>query len=540
MLNLSRESIKEKDQWEAKNIELPDYDYEELVNNTLENPGWVHFGAGNIFRAFIATLPQALNNEGKADTGIIAAETFDFEIVDKIYKPNDNLSLLVTMHPDGELEKKVVASIAESLVGDPSREDDWEQLKNIFKKESLQMATFTITEKGYGLTNMSGEYFDSVKKDMEAGPDNPTHAMSKVAALAYVRYNNGELPIAFSSMDNCSQNGKKLHDSVETIVSAWVENDLVEEDFLRYINNEEKVTFPWSMIDKITPRPSETVQKELEKIDFANTDVIETSKNTHIAPFVNAEGPEYLVVEDSFPNGRMPLEEAGVIFTDRETVNKVEKMKVTTCLNPLHTALAVYGCLLGHTLVADEMEDEVLSQLVEKIGYQEGLPVVVDPGVLDPGEFIDEVVEERFTNPYIPDTPQRIATDTSQKVAIRFGETIKSYVEREDLDAEDLVFVPLAIAGWIRYLLGVDDQGEEMPLSPDPMLDELTGYVEDIEFGNPDSVGDKLKPILSNEDLMGLNLYEIGLGNKIEGYFKEMIAGKNAVRETLEKYLELD
>ncbi|MFW6006929.1 MAG: mannitol dehydrogenase family protein [Halanaerobiales bacterium] len=540
MLNLSRESIKEKDQWEAKNIELPDYDYEELVNNTLENPGWVHFGAGNIFRAFIATLPQALNNEGKADTGIIAAETFDFEIVDKIYKPNDNLSLLVTMHPDGELEKKVVASIAESLVGDPSREDDWEQLKNIFKKESLQMATFTITEKGYGLTNMSGEYFDIVKKDMEAGPDNPTHAMSKVAALAYVRYNNGELPIAFSSMDNCSQNGKKLHDSVETIVSAWVENDLVEEDFLRYINNEEKVTFPWSMIDKITPRPSETVQKELEKIDFANTDVIETSKNTHIAPFVNAEGPEYLVVEDSFPNGRMPLEEAGVIFTDRETVNKVEKMKVTTCLNPLHTALAVYGCLLGHTLVADEMEDEVLSQLVEKIGYQEGLPVVVDPGVLDPGEFIDEVVEERFTNPYIPDTPQRIATDTSQKVAIRFGETIKSYVEREDLDAEDLVFVPLAIAGWIRYLLGVDDQGEEMPLSPDPMLDELTGYVEDIEFGNPDSVGDKLKPILSNEDLMGLNLYEIGLGNKIEGYFKEMIAGKNAVRETLEKYLELD
>ena len=112
---------------------------------------------------------------------------------------------------------------------------------------------------------------------------------------------------------------------------------------------------------------------------------MQTAKNTYIAPFINAEAAEYLVVEDKFPNGRMPLEEAGVIFTDRETVNKVEKMKVGTCLNPLHTALAVFGCLLGYELIADEMKDEELRRLVEKIGYDEGLPVVVDPGVESEG-----------------------------------------------------------------------------------------------------------------------------------------------------------
>ncbi|MEJ6950808.1 mannitol dehydrogenase family protein [Natronospora cellulosivora (SeqCode)] len=538
ILKLSIENIRNKKDWQDAGINLPEFDYDQVAKNTKENPTWVHFGAGNIFRGFTALAQQKLINEGKADTGIIAAETFDFEIIDKVYVPNDNMSLLVTMKPDGSLEKEVVASITEGLVADQSRKEDWQRLEQIFANPSLQIASFTITEKGYSLKNMSGDYFDFVLEDMESGPEKKlNHAISKVTALAYIRYKNGQLPVAFASMDNCSHNGEILHSSVETIAKKWVANGLVEEEFLTYLNDEDKVTFPWSMIDKITPRPSDTVKTELEKIGFEDTEIVQTSKNTHIAPFVNAEAPEYLVVEDKFPNDRVPLEEAGVYFTDRETVDKVEKMKVCTCLNPLHTALAVYGCLLGYTLVADQMKDETLKTMVEKIGYEEGLPVVVDPGILDPKDFIREVVEERLPNPYIPDSPQRIATDTSQKVAIRFGETIKAYEAREDLEPKDLTAVPLAIAGWCRYLLGIDDQGDKMELSPDPMLEELSDYLENVEFANPDSVGDSLKPILSSESLMGSNLYEIGLGEKIESYFKEMIVGKDAVRNTLVKYL---
>lgn len=107
-------------------------------------------------------------------------------------------------------------------------------------------------------------------------------------------------------------------------------------------------------------------------------------------------------------------------MTDRDTVNKTERMKVTTCLNPLHTAMSVYGCMLGYTLICDEMKDADIVALIKRLGYVEGLPVVVNPGILEPKAFIDEVVEQRLPNPFMPDAPQRIATDTSQKVGIRW------------------------------------------------------------------------------------------------------------------------
>jgi fructuronate reductase len=537
MLSLNRQNIKNRQAWEEAGIELPQFDLEKMAVVTEKSPRWVHFGAGNIFRGFPAALQQKLLDSGRADTGIIAVEAFDFEIIDWIYRPYDNLSLLVVMEPDGGMAKSVVGSISEGLVGDVSREGDWLRIQEIFKTPSLQMVSFTITEKGYGLKKISGEYLDVVLEDMRQGPYRPRHIMAKVAALAYTRYKNGELPVAFVSMDNCSHNGEKLHDAVEAIVKKWVENQKVESGFLSYINDPQKVAFPWSMIDKITPRPSKTVQTALGSVGFEDAAIVCTAKHTYIAPFVNAERAQYLVIEDKFPNGRMPLEQAGVFFTDRETVNRVEKMKVCTCLNPLHTALAVFGCLLGYDLIADEMKDPQLKKLVEKIGYQEGLPVVEHPGIINPADFIREVIEERLPNPYIPDSPQRIAADTSQKVGIRFGETIKAYQQAGDLNPADLVFIPLVIAGWCRYLLGPDDQGREMTLSPDPMLETLRSQLSGVKPGDGSGVGDSLQPILSNTNLFGVNLYEVGLGTRIEGYFGEMIAGNNAVRETLRKYL---
>jgi fructuronate reductase len=289
------------------------------------------------------------------------------------------------------------------------------------------------------------------------------------------------------------------------------------------------------MIDKITPRPSESVKNTLNLDGFLSTDVVITNCNTYIAPFVNVEGPQYLVLEDSFPNGRMPLEKAGVFFTDRQTVERVEKMKVCTCLNPLHTALAIFGCLLGFNLIADEMKDTCLKKLVEKIGYDEGMPVVVDPKIFNPIDFIKEVIEVRLPNPYIPDTPQRIVSDTSQKIGIRFGETIKCYIQREDLDPKSLKYIPLVIAGWCRYLMGIDDNGKAMELSSDPLLTTLKAYVSDIKLNSTEKVGNKLKPILSNEEIFGVNLYTVGLGEKTENYFNDMITCTGAVRSTLEK-----
>lgn len=223
-------------------------------------------------------------------------------------------------------------------------------------------------------------------------------------------------------------------------------------------------------------------------------------------------------------------------MTDRDTVNKVERMKVTTCLNPLHTALAVYGCVLGYTLIADEMKDPELKQLVHEIGPVEGMPVVTDPGILSPKDFVDEVIQVRIPNPFMPDAPQRIATDTSQKVGIRYGETIKSYVEKYG-DAKKLKAIPLAIAGWCRYLLGVDDEGKKFELSPDPMAPELVKKLEGIVVGKPETYQGQLKEILSNENIFGIDLYKAGIGEMIENMFLEEIAGPGAVRAVLKKYI---
>lgn len=535
MLTLKRESIvNEAAVWKDIGVELPQFDFATVVESTKVNPQWVHFGAGNIFRGFVANAHQKLLNQKLAETGIIAAETFDFEMIDKVCKPFDNLTLLVKMKANGEFEKNVISSIVEGIAVEPSREEDYARLIEIFENPTLQLASFTITEKGYSLTDPSGEYLGIVKKDIKNGLENPIHAMSVVTSLAHRRYVKGQFPMTFVSMDNCSHNGDKLRNAVLTIAKEWQKRGFVEEGFVAYLTDESKMTFPLSMIDKITPRPSETVQKALLDLGIAEMDVIVTSKNTYTAPFVNAEVNEYLVIEDKFTNGRPRLEEAGIIFTDRDTVNNIETMKVTTCLNPLHTALAVSGCLLGYTLIADEMKDATLKKFVETIGYEEGLKVVVDPKIISPKAFLDQVLNERFANPFIPDTPQRIATDTSQKVGIRFGETLKSYQRREDLNPADLTAIPLAIATWCRYLLGINDEGQSFTLSPDPLLERLQSTLQGVALGDQTS---NVKIILSNESIFGINLYEMGLGEKIEIMFHEMLSGTGAVRQTLEKYI---
>lgn len=538
MLRLTRSSLSDKAAWEAAGVELPSFDYEAVAQRTLEQPEWVHFGAGNIFRGFVANAHQKLLDNGKADTGIIAAETFDFEMIDKVYKPFDNLTLLVLMTASGEFKKKIVSSITESLAAEAGREEDYARLSAIFENPSLQMASFTITEKGYSLKGPNGQYLGIVDKDIAEGPGRPLHAMSAVASLAYRRYLKGKYPMTFVSMDNCSHNGDKLKSGVVTVAREWARNGLVEAGFVDYLEDESLITFPLSMIDKITPRPAEKVQEALLAQGIGDMDVIVTSRNTYTAPFVNAEISEYLVIEDKFTNGRPKLEEAGIIFTDRDTVNNVETMKVTTCLNPLHTALAVTGCLLGYTLIADEMKDDTLRKLVEAIGYKEGLPVVVDPGILSPKQFLDEVLQERFANPFIPDAPQRIATDTSQKVGIRFGETIKSYIRREDLDPAQLTAIPLSIAAWCRYLLAVDDEGKPFTPSPDPLLDTLQGHLQGVKLGAPaETARTAVKAILADAGIFGTDLYAAGLGDKIADMFGEMLAGPGAVRATLTKYV---
>lgn len=534
-MKLTLKGIKDREAWKAAGILVPTYDVNAVAEHTRKAPVWVHFGIGNIFRIFLGGIADRLLEDGEADRGITCVESFDFDVVDKIYDPYDNLALSVILHGDGSVEKKVLGSLTEAVKAMPSDSAHWNRLKEIFKDPGLQMVSFTITEKGYALTGADGAYFGYIEGDIENGPEKATGAMAIVTAMLLERFRAGGAPIALVSMDNCAKNGDRLRKAVLQMAQEWKDRGFVEDAFLAYISDKKQVSFPWTMIDKITPRPGERIAEELEAAGVEAMQPIITSKKTYIAPFVNGEKPQYLVVEDSFPNGRPPLEKAGVYMTDQVTVNKAERMKVTVCLNPIHSALGPYGCVLGYTLFSDEMKDADMLELAHLVGA-EGMDVVPDPGILSPKAFLDECIHERFPNPYLGDTVQRLTTDISQGLGVRFGETVKAYVE-EYGTAERLLGIPVAIAGWLRYLLAVDDEGNPFELSPDPMNAEFQEQMKGIVIGAPSSLKDQVKGILSNENIFGINLYKAGIGDKIEEIFRDEIEGPGAVRKAVKKYL---
>ena len=539
-MKLTLEGMKNTAAFQKAGILLPGYDVAAVSKKAKQAPRWAHFGIGNIFRIFIGGIADGLLEAGVLDRGLTCIETFDYDVIDKIYTPYDNLGLSVILHADGTRTYKVLGSMAEAVKAQSSDPAHWARLKEVFRSKELQLISFTITEKGYALAGSDGIYFPFIQSDIDNGPEKATSAMAVLTAMLYVRYQDSRTPIALVSMDNCSHNGDLLRHSVLTMAREWQKKGYVTEDFLTWLGDETQVSFPWTMIDKITPRPSDAIAADLETLGVEDMAPVITSKRTYIAPFINAEQPQYLVIEDRFPNGRPELEKGfGVYLADRATVNLSERMKVTACLNPVHSATGPVGVVLGEELYAKMLNTNPdMMKMARMVAYDEGLPMVEDPKILSPKAFTDELFTDRFPNEYLGDTNLRLATDTSQGVGVRFGETIKAYLKKYG-SAERLTAIPLGIAGWLRYMLGVDDMGNTYELAPDPMVPEIQAALSSVVFGNPESLTDQLHPILSNEKVFFIDLYKAGLGEKIEGMFREMIAGKGSTKATIHKYMNL-
>ena len=533
-MKLTLTGIQEKETWEKAGIRLPSYSAAEAAAKAVSAPRWVHFGIGNIFRVFIGGIADDLLEAGALDRGITCVETFDYEVVDRIYRPFDNLALSVIIRKDGTREMKVLGSLAEAVKAQSDVRKDWERLKESFVSADLQLVSFTITEKGYALRSPDGRFLRLIQKDLENGPHAAVSAMAVVTAMLYERFKNGAMPVALVSMDNCSHNGDLLRSSVLTVAEEWRKRGFVTDHFCRYAEDETKVAFPVTMIDKITPRPGEAIAAELAALGVEEMEPVTTGKRTYIAPFVNAEAPQYLVIEDSFPNGRPDLAGGkGVYLTDRKTVNLAERMKVTACLNPVHSALGPIGVLYGIDLFADLLKDPVLLKMGLAVAYGEGMPVIEDPGIISPKAFADELFSDRFPNRYLGDTNLRLCTDITQGLSVRFGETIKSWMKREG-GAAALRAVPLGLAACMRYALGVDDQGNAYQFAPDPLIPDIHDRLKDVKVGSAESYTGQLKPVLSNANIFGVDLCEAGLCERIEALFRSMIAGYGACRRTVE------
>jgi len=225
--------------------------------------------------------------------------------------------------------------------------------------------------------------------------------------------------------------------------------------------------------------------------------------------------------------------------------------------------------LLGYPTIAACMRDPRLVAFVRKAA-NEALPAVAHPGIIDPRAFLEEVLTVRFPNPFIPDTPARIVTDCSQKIPIRFGQTLKALYETgvngaevdetrvdgtggarglRSLEGEvarcnplapplpsprtvpSPEAIPLLFALWLRYRLGWADDGARLTLAPDPLVPEKIAALEGLPFGTAVD----LKEILKDEKQFGVDLYQVGLGERIEGLFAEAAKGPGAVEGMLQR-----
>lgn len=540
MLHLNENLSAHQQDWRKAGVSLPSFNITEMRQATRQSPVWVHFGAGNLFRAVHAPIAQELLNLGVSQKGILVAESFDPAIIDQAYKPFDDRFLQVVLRADGSMSTSLIASVAASyplgVSSEPLRE-----LQEVFRNPSLQMITTTITEKGYALVDSQGKPLPWIAPEFEKGPSEAKSAIGLITALLLERFRAGSLPLALVSTDNFSRNGDRFSQAIQQMSGQWIDRGLVEKEFAQYLEDQKKVTFPLTMIDRITPNPAKEVGQELKAHGIGDTEPFRTSGGTAMASYANTEETWYWVVEDNFPAGRPPLEQAGVYMTDRDTVNAADQMKVTTCLNPLHTALAIFGMLLGYPTMSKTISNPDLKSLVTRLGYVEGLPVVEDPGIFSPKEFLRQVIEIRIPNPGLPDTPARISTDTSQKIPVRYGNTIRKYVESETLDPSHLEAIPLIIAAWLRLLvgrhgMGTDDTGKAIHLSPDPRMEELQAVLGSISLDEPEdprTLLDRIQPILSDTSIFGINLNLTPLADRIVQNLASMCRGNGSVSATL-------
>ena len=231
--------------WEAAGVELPKNDVAAAKRAGAEQPRWIHVGAGNLYRTFHAAVAQDLLDADKLDRGVVVADMRHPFAIDDVYRPFNDDVLMVTMNEDGTLGKRVLASTAASLFANPQAPEDWARMKGYFASPELQLVTVTITEKGY----------TPAPEDIAGDPVVPVSAMGLFASLLLERFQAGAAPIALVTTDNFSQNGRRFRESVLAVVNGWLANGHVGQDFADYVSDEARVSFPWSMIDRITPQP---------------------------------------------------------------------------------------------------------------------------------------------------------------------------------------------------------------------------------------------------------------------------------------------
>lgn len=428
--------------------------------------GIVHLGPGAFFRAFNAIYTDQVMQRAGGNWGILAVSLRSRSAVDQL-GPQGCAYTSITLSGGGP-SAEVIHSISDVVVAP----DDPASVVRHMADPAVKVVSLTITEKGYchdpATGRLNRDNPDIVHDLQNIGT--PKSAIGFIVSALSQRRLAGGKPFTVLSCDNLPSNGKVARQIVLDFAK------LLDEDLAHWI--EQAVSFPCTMVDRITPATTDEVIEQLGK-----------DEGYFDPACVAHESFRQWVIEDDFADGRPEWELAGAQFV--QSVEAHEDMKLR-CLNGTHSTLAYLGYLAGHETIADSVANPDFRQLCEVLWRDEITPVLEEPE----GENLTSYCETllaRYSDPSIRHRTWQIAMDGSQKLPQRILSTIR--------DNLTLNRVPgglcLAVAAWMIYVGGVDEKGAEIDVR-DPLADQLKAA--------HDASDDKVRALLAVSEVFGSDL----------------------------------
>jgi mannitol 2-dehydrogenase len=421
-------------------LPVPGYDRGRL------RTGIVHFGVGGFHRAHEAMYLDRLMTGGKAldwaicGVGVMPADRRMRDVM----AAQDGLYTLVVKAPDGTLTPRVIGSIHEYLYAP----DDPSAVIEKMASPDVRIVSLTVTEGGYNLNAVTGEFVagdPGVRHDLQPGAAPRTTFGLITAALAR-RRDRGVPPFTIMSCDNIPGNGYAARRSFVAFATL---RDPALGTFVA-----EQVAFPNSMVDRITPVTTDDDRAEVRKhfgVDDAWPVVCE--------PFTQ------WVLEDTFPQGRPPLEDAGVqVVAD---VEPYELMKLRL-LNAGHQALCYFGYLAGYRLVHEVAQDPLFARFLLAYMDREATPTLEPVPGIDLDAYQHQLID-RFSNAQVRDTVARLCAESSDRIPKWLLPVIRHNLRT----GGEILRATAVVASWARYAEGADEQGRPIEVV-DRLRDVLT------------------------------------------------------------------
>ncbi len=407
--------------------------------------GIVHFGVGGFHRAHEALVIDTVMNNGAAlEWGIcgVGVMEADHQMRDVLLS-QDGLYTMVVKHADGGREARVIGSIVDYLFAPDDPDRVIERLAN----PDTKIVSLTVTEGGYNFDPATGEFNAKeagVVADLETGAI-PRTIFGLITEGLARRRSRGIVPFTVMSCDNLQSNG----DVAKRMFSAFAR--LKDPELGAWV--EESVSFPNSMVDRITPVTTEDDVKDLSQ-DFG----VEDRWPVVCEPFFQ------WALEDNFTCGRPPVEGAGVqVVPD---VEPYELMKLRL-LNAGHQAIAYTGHLMGHRYAHEAASDPLIAAFARRYMDREATPTLHPVPGVDLDDYKSTLIE-RFSNAEVRDTIARLCADSSNRIPKWLVPVIRDRLA----DDGDVTLSATIVASWVRYAWGVDEQGEPIEIV-DAMRDTL-------------------------------------------------------------------